>query len=193
MKYVLIFNGHPQSGKTTFEKAIAQKHKSVIYPSITPIIELLNKMMIDSCEDEDLKDLYVYSAARKLPDYRRLLSDMKRAICNFDGGDYVNSSIKREVVKFLEDDSMEFFMIDIREPEYIRQFVNELSLFKGKKFKVLTVFVNRENNRLWGNPSDDDVENYQYDVAVNNTGSLEAFTNECLNEFLELLASRWEM
>ena len=192
MKYVLIFNGHPKSGKTTFENALAKKHKSIIYSSITPIIKLLDSM-IDDCEDGDLVDLYIYSQARKLADYRKLLSNMKRTICEFDGGDYVNSSIIRRIVEFLDDDSLEFFMVDIREPEFIRQLINELSLYKNRKFKVLTVFVNRDNNRLWGNPSDDDVENYQYDIAINNTGSLETLTHECLDEFLELLASRWEM
>lgn len=193
MKYILIFNGYPKSGKTTFEKALAERHNSLIYSSITPVIEL-TEQMIKSAGDKDLNDLYDFTAATKSAKYRKLLSDMKNALYSFDDGIYINSKLYKQVLKFVNDDSIEFLMTDIREPKMIKSFIQ---LLKSKEvfsynFKVRTVFVKNVHNELFGNISDDNVEDYQYDLVIHNNSTLEKFTGEILEGFIQILKNDYE-
>lgn len=193
MKYILIFNGHPRSGKTTFQNAIAEKYKSIIYSSITPVIELTDKM-IESSNDEDLINLYVYAANRKLPEYRNILSNMKHALYNFDDGTFINSKILEKLFEFINDSETEFFMIDIRESSHIKSFIKFVShshkwssKISTSDFKLRTIFVDNDNHELIGNISDDNVEDYQYDYVIKNTSTLERFVGETLDDFIKLL------
>lgn len=193
MKYVLIFNGYPESGKTTFENIIARKYESVIYSSIKPVIDFTDRM-IDSCDSEVLKEVYKEEKKYKTNKYRKLLSDNKSMLDSF-APSYIMSHLLEEFNRFMKSDS-EFLMIDIREPKNIKNLVNQLksqTAFKNNKFKVKTVFVKRDNEKYYGNKSDDNVEDYQYDILVNNNKTLDVLENECLNEFMEVLCSDWEM
>ena len=197
MKYILVFNGYPESGKTTFQKAIAQKYHSVIYSSIKPVIEFTDDIF-RGCDSEYLWHKYLREKEKKSNSYRHLLSDIKNTLYNFDD-EYLDNIILNEVVNFLNNDDQYFFMIDIREPERIKDFIKKLEGLKykehvnNKKFKVKTVFIKRDNEKYYGNNSDDNVENYQYDILVNNNKSLDVLKNECLKAFIEVLYSDWEM
>ena len=47
MKYILIFNGYPKSGKTTIQNEILNKYpNSYIYSSIKPVIEFLDNIIL---------------------------------------------------------------------------------------------------------------------------------------------------
>lgn len=193
MKYILVFNGHPRSGKTTFQNAIANKYKSIIYSSINPVIELTDKM-IESSNDKDLINLYVYAANRKLPEYRNLLSNIKHAIYSFDNGTFINSKILEKLFEFINDSETKFLMIDIRESSHIKSFIKFVShsckwssKISNSDFKLRTIFVDNDNYELIGNVSDDNVEDYQYDYVIKNTSTLERFTGKTLNEFIDFL------
>ena len=186
MKYILIVNGYPKSGKTTFEQAIAKRYPSVIYSSITPVVEFADRM-ITECGDDYLKRFYNLEKERKSNRYRRLLSDVKHFLYQFDDGRYLNGFIKQKVADFLKNDQEKFLMIDIREPLYITKWVKWLSKHPqyGELFRIHTVFIKRNNQRIYGNLSDDGVEDYQYEYIVHNTASLDQFVGDTLDTFLE--------
>lgn len=195
MKYILIFNGYPKSGKTTFENIIAEKYDSTIFSSIKPIIDFADNIF-ENCNNESLKNLYNYEKNKKSNKYRKLLSDIKNNLSDFDNGMYNNSFIVNEVNKFINDYNKQFLMIDIREPKNIYKTIKIIkSTFYDKldQFKIKTVFIRREWKQDYGNISDDNVENYQYDIVVNNIGTLDTLKNECLKAFIEVLYSDWEM
>ena len=193
MKYILIFNGCPRSGKTTFERALAEKYNSLIYSSITPIIEL-TEQMIKATGNEYLNDFYDFTACTKNFRYRKLLSDMKNALYSFDDGVYINSKLYEQVLKFIRDDSIEFLMIDIREPKMIQSFIRMLKIkfIFTYNFKVRTILIKNTHNELFGNISDDNVEDYQYDLVIHNNSTLEKFTGEILEGFIQILKNDYE-
>ena len=66
MKYILIFNGYPKSGKTTIQNEILNKYpNSYIYSSIKPVIEFLDNIINDYGSD-DLKNRYYMNFLSKI-------------------------------------------------------------------------------------------------------------------------------
>ena len=84
MKYILIFNGYPKSGKTTIQNEILNKYpNSYIYSSIKPVIEFLDNIINDYGSD-DLKSKYLKEKSGKTNKYRNLLSNIKLSFYDFD-------------------------------------------------------------------------------------------------------------
>lgn len=67
----------------------------------------------------------------------------------------------------------------MREPDDIDRF---MSLY-GNYWDVKTVLVKREE-KTYGNIADDNVNNYDYDIVIDNTGSMDDLINICKN-FIE--------
>ena len=64
-------------------------------------------------------------------------------------------------------DKSGFVFIHCREPKEIER------LKTGFKFPTHTLLIRRAGQKIYGNHSDDDVENYEYDYTVVNNGTLE--------------------
>lgn len=193
MKYILIFNGYPQSGKTTFQNMIANRHSSIIYSSIKPIIDFTDNM-IYNCGYKNLETLYNKEKSKKSDVYRRFLSNAKKMLYEVDNGNFINKIILDKVYNFVDDKDCEFFMIDIREPKHIKSFTDSVlsDINLVNKLMVKTVFVEGKNERLYFNNSDDNVEKYSYDYKIKNIYSLEELEMYTLPKFLELLKEDWE-
>ena len=163
MKKILIVNGYPESGKTTFEEIIAKHYNSIIRSSIDCVKEYAMK--------------YFDFDGSKTEFWRRFLSQLKKMlICEFD---YIFIDVSKTIKNFYRDVNTEILMIDSREPEEIERFKNQ--------FHAITVFVRRDNcNKNAGNSSDEDVENYEYDYYIDNNGTLEELEKsacEFINKF----------
>ena len=193
MKYILIFNGYPQSGKTTFQNMIANRHSSIIYSSIKPIVDFTDNM-ICNCGYKNLETLYNKEKSKKSDVYRRFLSNAKKMLYEVDNGNFINKIILDKVYNFVDDKDCEFFMIDIREPKHIKSFTDSVlsDINLVNKLMVKTVFVEGSNERLYFNTSDDNVEKYSYDYKIKNLYSLEELEMYALPKFLELLKENWE-
>jgi len=70
----------------------------------------------------------------------------------------------------LMEKEVDIVFVDCREPEEIERFVED--------YNALTVLVQRGEVVLLGNHADDNVENYQYDVVIDNSRGLDELMQE---------------
>lgn len=200
MKYVLIFNGYPKSGKTTFEKGIAEKVPSIIHSSIDPVKHFVHNIFLYKIDDAILLDhinKFGLGDKEKTQEYRLLLSDTKKLL-----DDFCEYSLKyqmRLVNQFMSEglNDVSLLMIDIREPHNISKFVNEFrksSYYKNKKCNIATVFMKnkRAEDIYYCNDSDNNVEKYPYDFKINNNGTLKNLCDDAIPEFIDFLKMNWD-
>lgn len=103
---------------------------------------------------------------------RRMLSDLKDLLTRW------NDSPHQSVCnKINELENIAAVFIDSREPEDIKRFVEE--------YQALTVLVQRgSEDKIYGNHADDCVEDFDYDIYVNNSRGLSELFEEA-NIFYE--------
>ncbi len=163
-KLVIVINGRGGVGKDTLCE-IAGKHFRVMnVSSITPIKEIATLCGWDGGKDDRA---------------RKFLSDLKRLTVDYN--DYPTTWLMQRYSEFLASND-EIMFIHIREGEEIEKFVRAT----GGVAKTLLI---RGGDRLvrgqYGNVSDDEVENYDYDFYFTNDKPLEIGGEE----FVALLAS----
>lgn len=165
---IYIVNGAPGCGKTTFE-ALCEKHVRFGAVDIYSTIDFVKEVAKFCGWNGD-----------KTPENRKFLSDLKRLLTEWnnvpykDTVNFVNSSIRMFHEHDYRDNEYAIFL-DCREPEEI----TKLKVALGAK----TVLIRRESSEQasTSNNSDRDVLEYQYDVIINNNGSLEKLETEVLN------------
>ena len=83
-------------------------------------------------------------------------------------------AIRSKVTEFLNDDTYEIMLIDIREPDEIDKAKNA--------FGAKTILIENNNiEQITSNMADANVFNYEYDYIIKNNGSLEDFKKETFN------------
>ena len=105
------------------------------------------------------------------------LNDMKRYVKDFM--DCGNSNNDNRIL-----------FLHIREPEEIAKAVNEF-----KEYDVKTILVKRDSvKHITSNMADENVYNYEYDIVIDNSGTLEelkekanCFVEDCLTNNLKHL------
>lgn len=149
-KVVIIINGRGGVGKDTLCDLAAKHFKVKNISAITPIKEIAQNYGWNGQKD---------SRSRKF------LSDLKRVFIDYN--DLPTKYLYEQYRIFLDDDN-QFLFIHIREKEEIEK------LKKLIDIKCLTLLIQRNQNDIkkWGNASDDEVENYEYDLCYNNDRSL---------------------
>ena len=163
-KTVIIINGPGGVGKDTL-CAMAAKHFRVEnISSITPIKEVASLCGWDGAKDDRS---------------RRFLSELKRLTVEYN--DYPTLWATEQYRRFLEGDC-EILFVHIREPEEIAKLVRATD---GAARTLLIRGGDRMKKTCYGNRSDDEVENYDYDYYFNNDKSLD----EAERDFVELLGS----
>lgn len=153
---VVVVNGRGASGKTTFETLVqkiaeARGMKVEIISTITYVKDTAKTIGWDG---------------GKSPADRRFLSDLKDALTRWKDLPYQACQAS---IDFLEDNT-DIVFIDCREPEEIERFVGD--------YNALTVLVQRGEVITYGNHADDNVENYQYDVIIDNSRGLDELMQE---------------
>lgn len=163
MKHVIIINGKPKSGKTTFERECVdyinenEIANSFIMSSIDPIKEIYMKLGWDGVKTAKArKDLSV-------------LKEMWSTNCNGP----IHYIVKNIIDLPNHDDYVIF--VDIREEAEIIRLRNILKALKILNIKCTTVFIDRSNdpkyqNIEYGNKSDDLVGKMMsiYDYVITN-------------------------
>lgn len=163
---IYILNGKAGSGKTTFFKLIEEKCHNYVYNYST--VDLVKKVAYGCGWD-----------GSKTPENRKFLSDLKDLLTEWDDVPYKDclKEIKRITsladIYDVEHDDWAIF-IDCREPKEIQKFVDRL----GAK----TIFIDRKiEDYNASNHADANVENFEYDIVINNNGTLEDLAAVAMN------------
>lgn len=150
-KTVIIINGSGGVGKDTLCGFAMNKYRCMNTSAITPIKEMA-AMAGWRGEKTD--------AARKF------LSDLKQLTVGYS--DYPTRWLMERYREFLAGDA-EIMFVHIREGSEIDKLV---SAIKAEGGRVLTLLIRRGKSRHYGNASDDNVENYDYDLTYQNDKTL---------------------
>ena len=151
-KLAIVINGAGGVGKDTLCDLAAKHFKVLNISSITPIKEIAAQCGWDGTKDDKA---------------RKFLSDLKRICVEYN--DYPTVWAKAHYDTFLESDD-EIMFVHIREGSEIEKFVKATD---GEAKTLLVRGGERMKKEVYGNVSDDEVENYSYDYYFTNDKSLE--------------------
>ena len=164
MKKVIVINGRGGVGKDTLCEFAAKRYKVMNISSITPIKELAMQIGWDGAKD--LRS-------------RKFLSDLKQLTSEYN--DYPNNYLLRKCREF-EKSEYELLFVHIRESEQIVHFIETSGC------GAVTLLIRRGEAGVYGNASDDNVENYSYDLVYQNDLPLE----EAESDFVRFLEEKLE-
>ena len=170
---IVVVNGRPGSGKTTFEYII--KKKMSAFCEMRSTVDLVKEIAIFYAGWDGNKDLK----------NRKFLSDLKDLLTKFDNvpfndivryKDIWESDMKRYGVI----NHPHVLLVDSREPEEIQKFKDELG--------AVAVLIRRTEveNEETSNHAVANVFDFDYDWVIENNGSLEDLELRTL-DFLDLL------
>ena len=179
---LIVINGYPEAGKDTFVKMFAEAAGEE---------NVLNVSTIDCVKSIAIKCGWDGS---KTPENRKFLSDLKDVLSRW--GDVPYKNVMTSINYWLAARNVQmahrfgtdciwkaprgFIFVHCREPEEIKKFV--------ERNDAITVFIKRpgNNQEIYNNHADENVEKYLYDYVINNDGTLEAF-GELAKDFYNLL------
>lgn len=163
-KVVIIINGKPESGKDTLCKFASNHYKIKNISAIDPIKTIARR--------------YGDWNGRKDNKSRKFLSDLKQLFVEYNNLPF--KYIWSEYESFLTDDN-EILFVHIREISEIEKFKNQLTC------PCYTLLIVKDSNKdkCFGNVSDDNVENYVYDLMYENNFHLDE-TEQCFINFLQI-------
>ena len=156
---VYVVNGFPGSGKTTFEQKIKEmtSYKCKIISTVDFVKEIAKECGWDGS---------------KTPENRKFLSNLKNLLTEWN--DVPFKKVEQAIAVFERDAQFWFplnymnvpVFIDSREPK-------EIDRFK-KTFDAKTILIRRpgDEEAAQSNDSDKNVLNYNYDIVINNNGTI---------------------
>lgn len=170
MKYIIIVNGKGGCGKDTLISEATEQYAGMVISSIDPI--------------KKIAEQYGYKESDKTNKSRKFLSDLKKVFTEWNDLSltYITEWVYKldesfEKLGFIR--NIDLLFIQIREPEEIercKRKINEIvhDIGKDEIFEVHTLLVKRDetDNKSYGNSSDDNVENYNYDFTFINNKSV---------------------
>ncbi len=166
-KLCIVINGAGGVGKDTLCDFANKYFKVMNISSITPIKELAAMCGWDGRKDDRS---------------RKFLSDLKLLTVEYN--DFPTNWAKERYTEFLDSDC-ELLFVHIREPGEIEKFVSATA---GEAKTLLVRGGERMKKAHYGNSSDDEVENYDYDFYFVNDGSLEDAERDFAAFLREILA-----
>lgn len=160
-KRIVIINGMGGSGKDTFVEFCA-KHTKIMNISSVDKVKEAAKILVGWNGIKDEKS-------------RKLLVDLKRISIEYN--DYPTKYILEENKKFLTNDA-DILFIHIREISEIKKIKNILNA-------ETLLLTNPRVREIKSNSSDANVANYNYDIYIENAGSLEELEQKAI-EFIKV-------
>ena len=165
-KEVFIINGQNSAGKDTFVAYVASKLQ---YPSV------INFSSVDKIKD--IARIIGWDGT-KTERNRKFLFDLK-VLCS-EYNDMPFNSMKDIVNEFYRFTFYRMLFLHIREPEEIERAKNE--------FNAKTILVVRDSvEQVTSNIADKNVFNYDYDIIIDNNGTLKDLSNKAtdfVNDFI---------
>ena len=146
MSKIIVINGAATVGKSTFISLCHEIDPRVIETSTVDFVkEIALKAGWDGIKDQK---------------GRRLLSDIKDALERYD--DVPNKKID----EFIQSHSDNIIFVNAREPHNIQYYKD--------KYNAITVLVTNLNAKtVHGNHADENIYDYNYDIHIDNSGTLE--------------------
>lgn len=163
-KIVIIINGAGGAGKDTICDLAAKHYKVKNISAITPIKDIAQNNGWNG--EKDAKS-------------RKFLSDLKRVFIEYN--DLPTKYLYGQYREFLESKN-EILFVHIREKEEIEKFKKLVNI----RCKTLLICRQDIDVEKWGNASDDEVGNYQYDFYFENNRPLSEVEQKLVS-FLSLL------
>lgn len=147
-KLAFVINGKGGVGKDTLCDFAAKHFKTVNISTITPIKEIAAAHGWNG---------------EKTPKARRFLAELKRLFTEWN--DLPNSYALEKYGEFLKSDS-ELFFVHIREGSEIKKFVEGAERLGQRPLTLLV--TSKRCDKVYGNTSDDGVDDYAYDYTYKN-------------------------
>lgn len=168
-KQIFIINGMAKAGKDTFvnmvEKALEDIDKDYWvenYSSVTRVKEIAQK-----CG---------WNPDIKTEKDRKFLSDLKLLLTKYNDLPFKDMSYVREGFLYDGFDNSKMLFFHIREAEEIAR--------AAKEFNAKTILIRRDSvKHIVSNISDNNVYDYNYDIIIDNNGTLEDLQNKA-NQFV---------
>ena len=159
-KLVIIINGKGGAGKDTVCEVVEKRYRARAISAITPIKEVALHCGWAGDSEKDNRA-------------RKLLSDLKRVLIEYN--DMPNNYLEKEYKRFINS-GYDILFVHIREGDQIDDFKKRVSS------KCITLMVRSSKidnlNTVFGNASDDDVENYVYDYCFVNEKPIDLLAQE---------------
>ena len=172
MVKVVVCNGRPLSGKTTFqhEVSIALCGDKNTFSASVSSVDFVKR--VAHCAGWDFS---------KTPENRKFLSDLKRLLAEWNDSPY--QEVKKMIKKYQDSDGQWILFVDSREPAEIERF--------RKEFGATTVLVRRLGDEVQetSNESDANVFDYEYDFEVKNYGDMD-FLRQEVYRFIEFMKEK---
>ena len=176
-QFVVIINGKGKVGKDTLIDFVSERYCTINISSIDIIKQVASELGWDGTKNEKS---------------RKFLSDMKKISSEYNNFPirYVIDEYRR--FKF----SNEYIMfVHIREPEEIDKFITNLKedKFFNNDTSIISLLITKDDidNVVYGNNSDDNVENYDYDFIYNNNLPLDEAKEDFLKFFEDMLFTKY--
>lgn len=165
MKRIVILNGFPQCGKDTFANAVIKRSKENGFNSYSlSTVDLV----------KDMLELAGIDREKKTPEDRKLMSDLKDLLTDHSNIPFNDVVTK---IQYLYDGAgaQSIYLVMCREPQEIKKFKD---FFKEE---CVTVFIDRKTDVKITNHADKNVEDFDYDVVVENNGTEESFVYNAMH------------
>lgn len=155
---IFIMNGKGTSGKSSFEnmvKKIANKNGNRI--EILSTIDYVKNIARE----------FGWNGEKEQKD-RKMLSNLKDLLTEWN--DIPHKVVCKKIEQYRQKNIAAIF-IDSREPSDIKRFV--------KEYQALTILMKRSTlDLIYGNHADDCVEDYEYDIIIDNSRGLKELQEE---------------
>ena len=194
-KQIFIINGSGGVGKDEFVNMVSNsksnynshllgegEDKKLVY---IPVLKVGNYSSVTKVKE--IAKIIGWSGEKTEKD-RKFLSDLKLLTTEYN--DMPLNDMKKYANSFMvaDNDMSKVLFLHIREPEEIAKAVNEF-----EEYNVKTILVKRNSvKHIISNMADENVYNYDYDIVINNNGTLEdlkeiadCFVNDFLNNNLK--------
>lgn len=164
---VIVINGKGGVGKDTICDIASKFFFSDSISAITPIKEIATYCGWNGGKDQKS---------------RKFLSDLKRLLIEYN--DLPNEYLIHKYQEFREKGTSDLLFVHIREPYQIEDFLNRIS---GKRVTLLVRSKRMDMSEMvYGNSSDDDVEQYEYDYTFENDYDINGLHEE-IKRFFDLV------
>lgn len=154
MSKIFIVNGQGGAGKTSLENFVAELCEG----------DVAAVSMIDYTKQCAAK--LGWNGAKDEKD-RRFLSNLKDALTAWDDSPFLTTCA---MTKMAINEGCEIVFIDAREQNDIDRLKD---YFINKGYSIKTILVKRGVKKIYGNKADDGVFNYNYDIVIENNGTLD--------------------
>ena len=175
MKQIIIKNGYPRSGKTSFSEYLSEisQEKVFDYSFVTDIKRIADSIGCDG---------------GKTAKGRKFLSDLADIAEEYNN--YCSNSIINacNTIDYVLGDYI--FCVDVRRPKDIHNLYHRLK----ENYNVLTLFIDRPSvsDNKQSNTADSEVKAYDYDVTIDNSMDLLWYKRNITNFYADLIGGKFE-